>query len=246
MIFDGQCRLYSTCRRCGQLMTVLNVDATTHPNCEPKPTQLESLTQGWMSTVKAGDVEAENLTAAEIATIEGQPPQLARSAHWYGAWGWPVFKLRQVGTKCTGGAKCKPLCQCPKTPATKNGFKDATTVLADIDQTWKSRPRANIGLATGHLFDVIDVDPRSGGVASFLDLLAHKRIPDVHGVVVTASGGFHLYIKPTGKGNSAGWMPGIDHRGVGGYVVAPPSTLGLLGRCWSWLIAPSPIIKAHT
>jgi hypothetical protein len=243
MIFDGLVTVYSTCRRCNQLMQVIDADEYTHPTCEPKPTKIESLATGWLSTVLADDIEAERYTAQDLREAQRKPPELHRAATYYAKWGWPVFPLRPVGTKCTGGDKCKPLCQCPKAPATLNGFKDATTDLAMIDKWW-FQPR-NIGLATGHLFDAIDIDPRHGGVQSFLKLLQDKRFPDIHGIAVTASGGMHLYIKPTGKGNSAGWMPGVDHRGKGGYVVAPPSTLGPRGRSWSWMTVPSPMIKGH-
>lgn len=224
-------------------MVMLDADQPWHPTCEPKPSPIELLCRGWSATVRHGDAEAEACTAADIAAYEAQPPQLARAAEWYASWGWPVFPLKPVGTRCHGGNKCKTLCQCPKTPATKNGFKDATTESEQIDEWWSAHPNYNIGLATGHLFDGIDIDPRSGGVQSFLKLLSQKRIPDVHGVAVTASGGMHLYIKATGKGNSAGWMPGMDHRGRGGYVIAPPSTLGAPGRSWSWMSMPSPVIK---
>lgn len=239
-LWDGLATVYSTCRRCRELMIVLDPDETVHPTCEPVLTKIESLATGWASAVAAGDDEAAQLTADEIETIETAPPQLARSATWYARWGWPVFPLRPVGTRCSGGDKCNPLCQCPKTPATRNGFKDATTSLEAVNQWW-SKPY-NIGLATGHRFDVIDVDPPAGA-ESFLKLLEDRRLPEIHGIAVTASGGMHCYIKPTGKGNSAGFMPGIDFRGLGGYVVAPPSTLGVPGRSWSWVTVPSPEIK---
>lgn len=223
-------------------MVVLDADEHTHPTCEPRPTKLESLATGWASAVAAGDDEAARLTADEIETIETAPPQLARSALWYARWGWPVFPLRPVGTRCTSGDKCKPLCQCPKTPATKNGFKDATTDVAQIERWW-TKPY-NIGLATGHRFDVIDVDPPAG-VESFLKLLQDKRLPEIHGIATTASGGIHLYVRPTGRGNYARvlGLDGIDHRATGGYVVGAPSALGPRGRSWSWMVAPSPVLK---
>jgi hypothetical protein len=39
-----------------------------------------------------------------------------------------------------------------------HGVKDATTNRARILAWWTRHPQANIGLATGHRFDVLDVD----------------------------------------------------------------------------------------
>lgn len=244
MLFDGLACVYSTCRDCRELMIVLDADETVHATCEPKPTKLESLAIGWRSAVMADDADAEKCTAEEIDRLDSQPPQLHRYAARYTRMGWPVFPLRPVGTRCRGGDKCQPLCQCPKEPLPgSHGFKDATTNVAEVQLRWMNSPNCNIGLATGHMFDVIDIDVRTGGVQSFLKLLEGKRLPDIHGVAVTASGGMHLYVKPAGRGNYAGVRPGIDYRGKGGYVVAPPSTLGAPGRSWSWMTVPSPAIR---
>jgi hypothetical protein len=81
-----------------------------------------------------------------------------------------------------------------------------------------------------------------------------STIPIAHAVVATAGsdaiknsparpGGLHLYVKATGRGNFANVRPGIDYRGLGGYVVAPPSTLGTRVRTWTFAVEPSPIIK---
>ena len=43
-----------------------------------------------------------------------------------------------------------------------HGVKDATTNRARILAWWTRHPQANIGLATGHRFDVLDVDGPTG------------------------------------------------------------------------------------
>jgi hypothetical protein len=104
-----------------------------------------------------------------------------------------------------------------------HGVKDATTNRARILAWWTRHPQANIGLATGHRFDVLDVDGPEGtqairGLAATHSL--HSSGPLVH----TGGGGWHYYLVPTGLGNvhPAG-LEHVDWRGRGGYVVAPPS-----------------------
>ena len=110
-----------------------------------------------------------------------------------------------------------------KAPATRSGFHDATTDAGQVAAWWSDdRPALNIGVPTGMRFDVIDVDPPHGA-ASLAELEAAGLIPTVVMRVETPRGGLHLYIRPTGDGCTTGLLPGIDYRGRGGYVLAPPS-----------------------
>ena len=213
---------YSTCRRCTGILQVTGSE-TTHPGCDPLPTAAERLAQEWLDAVLADDTEREAALFDQIEVIDGAPPRLLDAALYYARLGWPVFPLRPRD----------------KRPATRNGFKDATTDAERIRTWWTRHPEANIGLPTGHTFDVIDVD-LPHGVPAFISLLDTDT--EVHGRVSTSSGGIHLYVTPTGGGNLAGIVPGIDYRGAGGYVVAPPSTLGPRGRAWAWSVHPSPVL----
>lgn len=241
--------VYTTCRDCGGLLHVTNSD-TVHPGCTPAPTKVERLSWQWRDAVLADNPHLEARLDSQIKDLEDRPPRLLDAAVQYAEWGWPVFPLRGVGTRCDGGEKCKRagICQCPKKPATRHGLNDATTDTTRVAAWWTTHPDHNIGIATGHAFDVIDIDPPEGTI-SYLELLRKEdpqtgrgQIPDCHGQVATASGGIHLYINATGKGNTTRIRPGIDYRGQGGYVVAPPSTLGEPGRSWSWTVKPSPVI----
>lgn len=130
----------------------------------------------------------------------------------YAERGWPVFPLRFGG----------------KAPATPHGFKDATTDPEEIRDWWACGDW-NIGLATGHAFDVLDVD-KIGYSELSGDLLGLVgRGP----CVATPGGGFHAYVQPTGLGNRARFVAGTDWRGMGGYVVAPPSRDGR--GMWEWI-----------
>lgn len=216
---------YTTCGGCGK--TVLVVDTKrTHDGCKVKNSQVERITALWLEAAMRDDNETADQLYQQIEEIDNRPARMLDSALHYASWGWPVFPLKQN----------------TKIPATRNGFKDATTDTTQIRQWWTENPQQNIGLPTGHHFDVIDIDIPHG-YESYAQIEEEGLIPDVHGMVHTSSAGMHLYIPKTGDGNRAGIMPGIDYRGRGGYVVAPPSTLGERGRSWSWTLYPSPEIK---
>ena len=104
-----------------------------------------------------------------------------------------------------------------------HGVKDATTNRARVLAWWTRHPQANIGLATGHRFDVLDVDGPTGAQA-IQALAATHGLQSSGPLVRTGGGGWHFYLAPTGLGNvrPAG-LEHVDWRGRGGYVVAPPS-----------------------
>jgi hypothetical protein len=108
------------------------------------------------------------------------------------------------------------------------------------------------GAASGLV--VVDVDPAHGGDAALERLIAqHGSLPQTL-TVLTGSGGRHFYFSHPGRTvrNSAGTMgAGLDIRGDGGYVVAPPSRhitggvyqwadSGCLAALPSWLEQPRP------
>jgi bifunctional DNA primase/polymerase-like protein len=107
---------------------------------------------------------------------------------------------------------------------------------------WDDIPGPNIGILAGHhgLF-VIDVDPRHGGNDSLAKL---PLLPET-ATVTTPSGGRHYYFRsPVVYGNGVSKIAqGIDHRGRGGYVVAPPSRREFKDRWieYTWLSGPMPI-----
>ncbi len=110
-----------------------------------------------------------------------------------------------------------------KRPLTPNGCKDATRDN-DVIHTWWTRwPDANIGVATGpgsNLY-VIDIDGPDAETA--WSSLAQTGDDDT--LTVNTSRGRHLYYRCGDPlPNTASRIAvGIDTRGNGGYVVAPPS-----------------------
>ncbi len=113
-----------------------------------------------------------------------------------------------------------------KAPLTDHGLKDATQTILGVKEYWNRWPQANIGIAIPTGYFVLDVDIEHSGFES-LELLQDKVgiLPDTWRIT-TGSGGVHLWYKtniPIRNTVSLGGFPGIDVRGEGGYVVAPPS-----------------------
>lgn len=159
------------------------------------------------------------------------------AALYYARRGWPVFPIYEPNEQ--GGCSCgNSECSSPaKHPRTKHGVLDATTNEARIQSWWAQWPEANIGLAAGIAsgFVVLDIDPERGGEKSFEELQAkYGKIPETL-QCSTGGGGRHLYFLNPDKplGNRVDVAPGLDFRGEGGYVVAPPS-VHISGRIYKW------------
>jgi putative DNA primase/helicase len=70
-----------------------------------------------------------------------------------------------------------------------HGVKEATTNRARVVAWWTRHPRANIGLACGHLFDVLDVDGPEGSQA-IQELAAAHGLESSGPLVRTGGGGW--------------------------------------------------------
>jgi Bifunctional DNA primase/polymerase, N-terminal len=139
----------------------------------------------------------------------------------------PVSGDRQAAAARTSCSCRDPGCgQVGKHPfglLVPHGVKDATCNRARILAWWSRHPQANIGLATGHYFDVLDIDGPRGKVA-IRELAATHGFQSSGPLVRTGGGGWHYYLAPTGLGNvQPQGLAHVDWRGRGGYVVAPPS-----------------------
>jgi hypothetical protein len=160
-------------------------------------------------------------TPAPSTACATDTPDLLTAALAYAAASVAVVPLFDPapgsGCRCAQG----PACRRPgKHPRNRGGLSAATTDPAVITEWWGRWPTSNIGGLTGVVFDVCDVDGDEG-IAAVTPLLGacHGRAP----LVRTGSGGWHLLFAPTGLGGRVRFLPGTDWRGVGGYVVLPPS-----------------------
>jgi len=152
-----------------------------------------------------------------------------KHALWYGKHGLRVFPL-QPGRK---------------TPATAHGCKDATTDPAQLRAWWDGSKPYNMGLATGGGLVVldVDVDHNAGkyGDEALADLqLENGSLPETW-TCLTGGGGVHYYFQCNDPALTlaAGFAPGLDYRGEGGYVVVPPS-VHENGRTYVWEVAHTP------
>ncbi|MHC4550153.1 MAG: bifunctional DNA primase/polymerase [Planctomycetota bacterium] len=145
-----------------------------------------------------------------------------RAAHDYLARGWSVVPLRP--------AEKRPLLPWQE-------FQVRRAQRDDVAAWFRRWPEADVGIVTGLLSRllVLDVDPRHGGDASLARLGSLPATIEA----ATGGGGRHLYFAHPGGlvRNRVGLAPGVDLRGDGGYVVAPPSRHAS-GRRYVWSRAP--------
>jgi hypothetical protein len=122
------------------------------------------------------------------------------------------------------GFRVLPLQERSKEPLIADWPNKATTDEATIRGWWRKWPKANIGIATGRYgggyFCVLDFDPRHGG--SWYADAPKADLPDTW-VVHTGGGGRHYYYKTPYPLRGRKLKDGVDLKGEGGYVVAPPS-----------------------
>lgn len=125
-----------------------------------------------------------------------------------------------------------PLIERDKKPLTANGFKDATTDPAKIEEWWSIHPNANVGIATGQIsgglvaIDMdVDKEKDKDGYHTFTKWCDDNFLilPDSW-LSITGRGGYHLFYRSLFPVPSKiGWLEDVDIRADGGYIVAPPS-----------------------
>lgn len=132
----------------------------------------------------------------------------------YARYGWPVFPCQPHG----------------KEPATRHGFRDATTDPDHIRWWWHRQPHANVAIATGAPGpDVLDVDQHGEAGNGFTALNRLKRaglVERYRAVVRTPSGGLHIYFAGSDQSCGRLRLHHLDFCAQGGYVIAPPSQVG--------------------
>lgn len=152
----------------------------------------------------------------------------AAAAADYLARGWSVLPLRPRDKR--------PLIRWER-------LQRESATAAEVAGWFRRWPDANIGVVTGEVSGlmVLDVDPKHGGDASLARLERRFGATRLTIEAITGGGGRHYYFgHPGGPArNRVGLAQGIDLRGDGGYVVAPPS-IHPGGRAYAWAEGRAP------
>lgn len=172
---------------------------------------------------------------------DGTTDSVYGTALEYIARGWAVIPVHGIAdvdwARCTcGRAPCgRDNETAGKHPVRKGWQAGPAMSAADAYATWEEDgPDWNVGIRTGPIsgFWALDVDPKSGGNESLTALeREHGELPRTR-VHWTGSGGRHLLFSlpdfpVTNSQRSRRLPPGIDVRGDGGMVIAPPSVSGI-------------------
>ena len=158
---------------------------------------------------------------------ESAGPDTHAAAMVYAARGWSVIPMQQRGKR--------PLVAWLE-------FQRRLAGPDEIDAWYRRWPDANVGIVTGRVSGlvVVDIDVGHGGAESLVRLENEREplLPTVE--ALTGGGGRHFYFSHPGGlvPNRAGIAPGIDVRGDGGCVVAPPSVHSS-GRRYAWAAGSS-------
>jgi hypothetical protein len=157
-------------------------------------------------------------------TSPAAPPALV-AALAFAERGWPVLPCQPGG----------------KQPATRHGFKDATTDPGQIRAWWRRQPAANLAIATGAPGpDVLDIDdhgPAGNGYPAFRQLAAAGLLHGTFALISTPGGGLHAYLPGTNQPSARLPRHHVDLRAAGGYILAPPSVIS--GRPYQVIAQPA-------
>lgn len=156
---------------------------------------------------------------------------------------WPIMNALTDYERGACSCKSDDCKSIGKHPLNKDGSRGATSDLIQITAWWDRWPNANIGIATGHNVDVVDIDSDEGQ-ALFDDYVKRFGMPK-HLEYVATGRGAHYYVTPGGMqswtGGYGGHPKGLDVKGRGGYVVAPPS-LHESGKRYQWVMGSAEVM----
>ncbi len=159
-------------------------------------------------------------------------PAILEHALAYAAMGWQVFPVEPRGKRPLG--RLAP-----------HGFKDATGDPEVIREWCRQAPDMNIGIRCGAAsgIAVIDLDKYKPGYDDSIEDLA---LPNTALALTPGGGEHHIFRYPQGHhiASRTNVLPGVDVKGEGGYIVAPPS-IHPSGGQYVWEVEHDPIDGAE-
>lgn len=191
-----------------------------------------------------------------MTVLDHDNPKISAALH-YASNGLKVIQLyglrdpaKGTGCTCERGPDCT---SAGKHPRFTEWQKLDAPSEAEILEWWSGwRSEFNVGIATGQAsgFWVLDVDPKSGGLDAMNTLVAQYGSLPATLTARTGSGGWHYYfalpadfVVTNRQGTDKNGIPrGIDIRGEGGQVVAPPSVTDK--GAYTYLDPDAPIVAA--
>jgi hypothetical protein len=143
---------------------------------------------------------------------------------------WAIFYAEEMGFSVI------PIRQDKKSYIKWQEFQKRRATRDEIEGWWRKWPDAMIGIVTGKVSNlfVIDCDTTEG----YRNILAYLPDPFDLPAAKTPRGGRHLYFTYKGLGSctvGTNVLPGVDYRGEGGYVIAPPS-VNIDGNAYAWFV----------
>jgi hypothetical protein len=139
---------------------------------------------------------------------------------------WALYYLRR-------GFSVVPVRRGEKIPAVPwHQYQHRRATLAEIED-WFTDPTMGVGIVTGAISNIIVLD-FDGSLGAETEAQILPRI-GVGPVALTGGGGAHRIMAHPGRKvfTRTGVLPGMDVRGDGGFIVAPPS-VHASGRQYSW------------
>ena len=113
-------------------------------------------------------------------------------------------------------------------------FQKRRATDEEIRAWWTKWPMANVGIVTGEISGIFVIDcDNEEAYNKIQELLPDSFIT----CIAKTPRGYHLYlIYPKGQNisNATSIIPGVDIRGEGGYIIAPPS-VNVEGKVYMWL-----------
>lgn len=202
---------------------------TADPIDTRMPRPANPIEAAWLAAADRGDSRQAELLEQALEESDRPPRRNGiradGAALWYANRGLRVFPLAS-GEKRPAGS------------IVPHGVKEATTDLETVAGWPWEAPHAtplNIGIATGGPYDVLDIDG-PGGAKLFSEVLGDGAWLVVRGVSQTPRG-WHIWVPADPTARNLGTANShVDYRGLGGYVVAPPSHVG--GTLYRWLLPP--------